>query len=93
MDGGDDVPCNMRPIVGTRDVRGRGQDWFGRALDIKGCRGADALQGHGRTDPKVVSGIKSRSGWSTKLRAIFDGTPNTIAFMEIRQYCGNACHS
>ncbi|MCH2129031.1 MAG: DUF1559 domain-containing protein [Pirellulaceae bacterium] len=93
MDGGDDVPCNMTTIVGTGDVGGRGQDWFGRAEGIKGCRGADALQGHGGTDPQVVSGIKSRSGWSAKLRDIFDGTSNTIAFMEIRQYCGNVCHS
>ena len=91
MDGGDDVPCNMRTIVGTGDVRGRGQDWFGRAQGIKGCRGADCAQGHGGHDPKVVSGIMSRCGWSARIRDIFDGTSNTIALMEIRQYCTTIC--
>ena len=93
MDGGNDQPCDMRTIVGTGDVRGRGQDWFGRAQGIRGCRGGDALQGYDGTNSKVISGIKSRSGWSAQLSDIFDGTSNTIGFMEIRQYCGNVCHS
>ena len=91
MDGNDDFPCDMRTLVGTGDVGGRGQDWFGRAQGIKGCRGADCAQGHGGHDRKVVSGIMSRCGWSAKFGDIFDGLSNTIGFMEIRQYCTSRC--
>ena len=80
-----DVPCDVASIVGAGDVNGDGQDWFGNG---GGCRGGDAAGPfYGGLDRKKVSGVFARSGWSAKLRDIFDGTSNTIGFLEIRQYC------
>ena len=77
----------MTFIVGSGDVGRDGQDWFGN-----GCRGGDAAGPfYAGLDPERVSGIFARSGWSARLRHIFDGTSNTIAFMEIRQYCTQSC--
>jgi len=82
---GGSFPCDLSTIVGAGDADGDGQDWFGNGW--LPAAGDKATSGDG------ISGVFARSGWAARLRDITDGTSKTIAFMEIRMYCGDRCHA
>jgi len=77
--------CNLAAIVGSGDVNGDGEDWFGNGSYIRS-------DPPGGLDSKLVSGVFSRAAWAAKFRDISDGTSNTIAFLEIRPYCTQDDH-
>ena len=83
-----DVPCDLSTIVGAGDPDGDGQNWYDHGpADYGGgvcCNGQVANR---------ISGIMSREGWAATIPQVTDGTSHTIAFMEIRQYCGGNWHS
>ena len=74
------VPCDMTTIVGAGDDNGDGQDWFGN--------GSLRWGGDWAKTGNKIFGVFARSGWAASVHEITDGTSHTIAFMEIRQYCG-----
>jgi len=81
-------PCNLATLVGAGDPDGDGQNWFGN-----GSAGYGGDVSFGGNDPKKISGVFSRCGWSARLADITDGTANTIGLMEVRMYCGSFCHA